>query len=170
MSIRVIGAVLIILGTTYLGVKIAAYQNSTICMLEELCGILDYLACELEYRRLPLPELCRSVAGNKKSQIFDFFQRIAEEMDAQICPSVAACTESVLLQKDSLPDTVSILLRRLGNLLGRFDVEGEIVGLHSLRQECENVLEHLRLQKAQKGKSNQTLWICAGVMAAVLMM
>lgn len=170
MEFRIFGALLIVAGFSASGFMISRTQKTGIFLLEELICTLDNLICELEYRRTPLPELCRTVAKNRHSRLNTFFYKVAEEMDSQVNPNVSACVQAALAGHGDLPETVQTILRRLGESLGRFDIEGEILSLQSLRAETAEKLNDMRITQKEKAKTNRTLWVCAGALAAVLMM
>ena len=62
MSIKLIGAALIIAGCDGVGFSMAAAHRREESALRQLIGALDYMGCELQYHLTPLPELCRSAA------------------------------------------------------------------------------------------------------------
>lgn len=170
MIIRLMGACMVIAGCTVCGVITSCNQKKGIETLEELVWVLDSLTCELEYNRTPLPELCRRIAKSRTGMLRTFFIHLADEMDSQIKPSVPSCVGAALQNSPGLPQEVQSLLYQLGDSMGRFDVEGEILSLQALRSAAEQRLDVMRIARKEKGKTNQTLWVCAGVAAAVLMM
>lgn len=170
MTLRLLGAFFIIAGCAVCGVVASNNQKKGISCVEEFISALDMFACELEYHRTPLPELCRSIVADRTGELGRFFALLAEEMDSQIKPNVTACVTATLNRDTDLPREAQHLLRQLGDCLGKFDVEGEILGLQALRANAQQRLESMRTARREKGKTNQTLWICAGVAAAVLMM
>lgn len=169
MIIRLIGASMIIAGCAFCGVITANAQKNEISALEELIRILDSLCCELEYNRSPLPVLCKKIGSNGAGQVAAFFQGVADEMDAQIKPNVKACVHAALNSHTDIPKECRKLLLQLGDSLGRFDLDGELLNIQSVRSSAIQKLEFLHLERKEKGRTNQTLWICAGVAAAVLM-
>ena len=169
MSIRIFGAILIITGCSFLGAMISRREKLVLLQLEEFACVLEKLICELEYRRTPLPELFRSM-DNNTGFLGGIFRRIADEMDTQIKPRVSDCVQAVLCECNDLPNTTQMYLLRMGESMGRFDVEGEIMCIGSLQDELMEKLTTMRHTLKDKTKTNQTLWVCAGVTAAVLMM
>lgn len=170
MTLRLFGAFFVIAGCAVFGIIASNHQRKGIAYIEELISVLDMFACELEYHRTPLPELCRSIGANRVGELGIFFKALAEEIDSQIKPDVTACVTATLNSATDLPREVQQLLRQFGDSLGKFDVEGEILSLQALRTNAQQRLETMRIARREKGKTNQTLWICAGVAAAVLMM
>lgn len=170
MIVRLMGACMVIAGCTICGAIVSANQKKGIETLEKLVSVLDSLVCELEYNRTPLPELCRKLGRSINGILSVYFIHLADEMDSQIKPSVSACVTAALQNTSGMPREAQDLLCRLGDSLGKFDVAGEIRSLQALRSTVVQKLDAMRIIRKERGKTNQTLWVCAGVAAAVLMM
>lgn len=170
MIVRLLGASMVIAGCTVCGAIVSANQKKEIETLENLICVLDLLVCDLEYNRTPLPELCRKLGSSRCGTLSAFFIHLADEMDSQIKPSVSACVIAALQNTSGLTREVQNLLCQLGDSLGVFDVAGEIRSVQALRSVALQKLDAMRIVRKEKGKANQTLWVCAGVAAAVLMM
>ena len=62
--IKILGALLIMIGCGSVGFKMAAgYIREERC-LKQIISTLDYMECELQYRLMALPELCMRAAEN----------------------------------------------------------------------------------------------------------
>lgn len=168
MSIRLAGAILVILGCGSVGFRIAAAYCYEEKILRQLLNALDYMQCELQYRLTPLPDLCRSVGAAAKGKIGEVFARFAEELDAQITPDVSNCMECVLLSCENLPRMSLQALQHLGRSLGRFDLDGQLLGLEATRRTCRESLEELTQDKPLRLRSYKTLGLCAGAALVIL--
>lgn len=169
MTLRYLGALFLVLGCVACGIISSNLQRKQIHSLEELIHILDTLSCELEYKRSAIPELCRQVVSGRSSPVSGFFDKLADEIDAQVSPNIKSCACAVLEKCDDIPLITQKILRLLGDSLGQFDVEGELLCLQNVRSYAFIYLEDLRQNHKEKNKTNQTIWVCAGVLAAVLM-
>ncbi len=169
MSLRILGAFLIIAGCSACGLLAAGQQRKAMACTEELIGALDTLICHLEFHRTPLPQLCKVVA-DEKVFLKEYFSILSDEMDSQLRPHAAACAQEAFACIGDLPWEVRQLMKQFGATIGKFDVDGEIRNLEFLRTTAQEKLIAMRQYRKEKGKTNQTLWICAGVAAAVLMM
>ena len=168
MSIKILGAILVIIGCGGFGWKLAAMHRREERMLREFISILDYMACELQYRMTPLPDLCRQAAAECKVQLRTVFMLLARELEDQIQPNVEQCVNAVLMKVKSLPEKTEEGMVLLGRSLGRFDIEGQLRGFESVRQECRRALESLTRNKDVRLRSYQTLGLCAGAALAIL--
>lgn len=168
MNVKWIGAVFIILSCGGFGFFLSTVHKRDERMLMQLLSALDYMQCELQYRLTPLPDLCRQAGNQCGQEMQRLLIRLAEELESQISPDVAGCMQIVLAQSRILPERTERNLRLLGNSLGRFDLDGQIQGLESLRHYCREDLKTLRKTRDEHMRSCQTLGLCAGAALVIL--
>ncbi len=168
MSIKWFGALLIILSCGGFGFMIAAAHRREETTLRQLIAALDFMECELQFRLPPLPELCRQVATESTGVIRTFFQQLAQELENQISPDVESCINAVLGRARDIPQRTLQSLQLLKQSLGRFDIEGQLLGLEAVRQGCRQKAEALAENRDVRLRSYQTLGLCAGAALAIL--
>lgn len=168
MTIKWIGAILIIIGCGGVGFSIAAAHRAEERQLQILIGALDYMQCELQYRLTPLPELCRQTAAQAGGAVRAVFTVLADELENQISPDVSCCLTAALSKIPDIPKYTQASLRNLGKTLGRFDLDGQLLGLEAVRQECRRNLDSLTANRETRLRSYQTLGLCAGAALAIL--
>lgn len=168
MSIKLIGAVLIITGCGGVGFSMAAAHRRDENALRQLIGALDYMGCELQYHLTPLPELCRGAAGQTSGSIRAVFLTLAQELDNQIAPDANFCMNAAIAKTTKLPGLVKKNLSLLGQSLGHFDLQGQLKGLEFARQQCRRDLDELSKDRDVRLRSYQTLGLCAGSALAIL--
>ena len=61
-------------------------------------------------------------------------------------------------------------LRNLGISLGRFDLPGQLQGIHTARGECQSALDRLCSNRDNRLRSYETLGLCAGAALAILLL
>ena len=170
MTLRIIGIVLIVVSCGGFGFITAAAYRSEIKMLREFVSVLDYMECELQFRRTTLPELCRQASCETKGVIRRLFQSLTKELEAQISPDVEHCVYATLSGMRDIPKRIRQVFILFGASLGKFDVEGQVKGLQSVRMDCRRILEGLQLNQVERIRSYRTLGICAGVAVAILLL
>lgn len=168
MFLKYLGSLLVIVGCGAGGFRIAAKHRLEEQVLRELIRIIDYMECELSFRLTSLPELCRCAVGTNKGTLKKFFSNLANELETQVSPDVDSCVSVVLKKNDNLSETVSEMLKLLGNTLGRFDLQGQLNGFASVKQEAIKHLEQLSEKNKVQLRSYQTLGLCAGATLAVI--
>lgn len=163
-----IGAILIIISCGSVGYAMSAAHRREERSLHQLIGALDFMQCELQYRLTALPDLCRLTAGQCSGALRNLFQILACELEDQISPDVFCCMNAALGKVSDLPKQTADALRTLGRTLGRFDLDGQLMGLENARQNCRQTLEKLNTNRDERLRSYQTLSLCAGAALAII--
>lgn len=169
MDCKWIGALLIIAGCGAFGLGLCARHRMEEETLLKLIRALDYMACELQFRMTPLPDLCRMAGGESGGIVKEVLSRLAIELDAAEDSEVSGCLSRVLHGMGDIPKRTEEKLRLLGNSLGRFDLEGQKSGLDAVRSACRRDLEELNRNRDSRLRSYQTLALCTGAALAILL-
>ena len=103
MSLRIFGAVLIVLGCGGFGAILVRNDRLAEKSLRSLCAGLDFMSSELQYRLTPLPDLCRMAGQELGSGVGAVFSTLAMTLEDQISPDVNACMHAALSRNPSLP-------------------------------------------------------------------
>lgn len=168
MSFKLLGALLVIAGCGGVGFTMAAAYRREEGALRSLIGVLDYMACELQFRLTPLPELCRQAGRECRGPVGQALTTLAQELDSQIAPDADSCMYAAISRTEHLPKGAAEMLQALGTSLGRFDLTGQLQGLAQIRERCRSVLGKMESQRDQRVRGYQTLGICAGAALAIL--
>ena len=168
MTFKIFGAIMVILGCACVGFQKAAAQNREVKMLEHLYAMLEYMQWELQFRRPPLPALCRKVAEQVSGLLHNLFLHLADELERQISPDVESCMHASLCQFSGIPASIQECVKMLSKNLGQFDVEGQVGGIEAVRVACKSMLETLNDNKADRLRSYRILGICAGVAIVII--
>lgn len=168
MSLKMIGAILIVLVCGGLGFAMAAAHRMEVRTLKQLCTVLDFMECEMLYRLTALPELCRCAAQVATGTLKKFLLTLAQEMDSQIAPDVFHCVQAALWRVKGIPTGTAEMLGRLGASLGNFDLDGQLKGLAAVRMESQQMLERLMQNQEARLRGYQTLGLCAGAAVVIL--
>lgn len=168
MVLKVLGALLIVAGCGGYGFVMTAAHRMEEQALRQLLAALDYMQCELQYHMTPLPDLCRQAGQNSKNRIGRLLLSLSEELERNISPDVSSCMDAALQTVPDLPKKATDAFRILGTSLGRFDAQGQIQGLESVRRFCRSELDGLAVNRDSRLRSYQTLGLCTGAALAIL--
>ena len=169
MSLKWIGAILVIAGCGGFGFSLAYNYRKEEKMLRQLLKILEFMECELEYRQSALPQLCLDAAKYGTGCIARVFSLLGEELEMQICPDAVCCMEVAVNKAQGLSQSARQILSLLGRSLGRFDLRGQLSELASVKCSCRELLENLTRNQETRIRNYQTLGLCAGVALAILL-
>ena len=168
MTVKLFGALLVLLSCGGYGFMIAASHRTEVKYLQAYLQALDLMECELQYRLTPLPELCNIGASVSVGTLKQFFCTLGKELNNQISPNVEACIYTVL-SVVKLPRRTTEVIELLGRSLGRFDAEGQLKGLRYVKAETERILAALMDNQDLRLRSYQTLGLCAGAAIVILL-
>lgn len=170
MPIKYIGAILIFASCGTMGfLKSAKHRREERC-LAELIRLLDSMQCELEYRMTPLPIICDNVAKDATGCLHKVFSALSAELQSQTSPDAPTCMNFALSSVKDLPQEVYKALALLGNSLGKFDLNGQINEISSVKQHCMLILQQIRDNLDVRLRSYQTLGLCVGAGLVILLL
>ena len=167
MNLKWIGAALIIASCAFVGFSIAAAYRQEEHQLQQLAAAMDFMVCELRCRMSALPELCAIAGQESKGVIGKLLSDLGTNLDAQSAADVKGCLALAAATGQFSPRALQAV-NLLGSSLGRFDLEGQLEGLESVRNYCRSQLEIMANGREARLRSHQTLGICAGAALAIL--
>lgn len=168
MTIKLIGAVIIVLACGWTGFSAAmSFRREERC-LEQLEQAVQMMGADLEHELSPLPVLCKRASQWVKGPIAQVFTALEQELTQQVAPDAAICMAAAIEKTPGLPGKAREGLIRLGTGLGRFDLPGQIRGLQVVEAFCRDNLEQMRMGRDQRLRGYQTLGLCAGAALAIL--
>ena len=170
MNIRLLGAVLLIVGSSGIGCSITAAYRREIRILRQLDSLIESIICDLQYRLTPLPLLFRNEAKNLDGLLRPLFLSFSEELEAQISPSVVCCLDAALQKHPSLPSKSRKILLEMGKSLGRFDLHGQLRSLGFAQAACQKELLILDSKHATYTRCCQACCLCVGAVIALLLL
>ena len=168
MGYRWIGAALLVAGCGGVGFRMASVEGKALKELRWLIRVLSYMENELRYRLTPLPQLCAGAGKCAGGEIGTVFSRLASELESQISPDAACCMTASLSACPRLSPQAEEVLTSLGNVLGHFDLSGQLNGLEAVRQDCQRMAEDLERDRPQRLRTYRTLGLCAGAALVIL--
>lgn len=169
MTIRIIGAVLVVLGCAGFGVSTAVNFRREEQILKHLLQALEFMECELQYRLSSLPELCIGAAENAGGIVSKILLRFSDELTTRRYNDPAVCMDKLLAEFSAAPNSAKKILRQFGKSVGKFDLEGQLKGLKFVKTQCMDMLSSFSKDADVRIRNYQTLGLCAGVALAILL-
>ena len=162
------GAVLLIAGCFGFGFSLSAEQRREIRMLRQLICAIQEMEWELKYHLTELPELC-SIAGDRVGgPVKEIFMKLSDKLSRNEITDISGSVNS-LINGLELPRRIRQNVRSLGFSLGRFDVEGQLDGLQSVREQCKKDLNEIESGSRMRQRNYQTLALCAGAALSIIL-
>ena len=166
--VRMIGAGILVVGCGSFGCLLGYHYRREEQMLRWLLAALQEMEWELKYRITPLPDLCRVAAEASGGKLRELFLTLERELRSYSVSEISGCMNG-LLQKSELPSRCRYCLKNLGSSLGRYDLEGQILGIQSVCSQCRQYLIQLQENRSDRLRSYQTLALCAGSGLAIIL-
>ena len=170
MSIKLLGALCVVIAGGGFGFSMAAGHQQSEKTLQQLLRGIEFMISELEYRLTPLPQLCRMAAKEAGGQVGKILLALALTLEQQQISNVTMCMDSVVERFPRLPVRTERNMLQLGRSLGRFALEGQVAGLRSCVALCQRDLQSLSVDRDVRLRSYRTLGLCGGIALAILLL
>lgn len=168
MSIKWIGAILILTASCGFGLHIASGYRVTVQTLNNMVRTLDYMECALQYQLTPLPLLCEQAGKSVCGKVRRIYMVLSAELRAETHEDANAAMTKALMKQTDLSVREKQLFCLLGNSLGCFDLPGQIKGLQQIRDLCMEELTKMKANQELRLRNYQTLGLCAGAALVIL--
>lgn len=165
---RWIGASIVVICCGYFGFSMAIAHRKDEKMLRQIVRAIDFMEYELQYRLTPLPQLLLQAANETNGFVSVVLSKLAGELNDQVSPEVQCCMDAVLLKQKAISRCAREVFHTLGKSLGRFDLQGQLMELDSVRSMCQRYLSALETDRDVRLRSYKTLGLCAGATLAIL--
>lgn len=166
--IKLFGAIFTIVGCCGVGLAMGRNHARATRSLEQLAKSLEWMAWELNCRMPPLAQLCRRTGQNSTGEVARVFEQLSTELDAQLTPDVSACMAAALEAVPRVPAITAEHFMNLGQVLGQFDLDGQVASLEAAASLCKRDLEALGRNQQLRLRNYQTLGLCLGVALVIL--
>lgn len=166
--IRFLGCVLVAAGGGYWGVRAAAQQRREEEDLRKLLLALELLERELSLRMTPMPRLLGQLSLRCPAPAGAFFGSCAERMN-QGTPLSVVWREEVD-QVPGLDEESRALLYPLGQVLGRYEAEGQGEAIAGVRRELELLCRRRGEESRRLGRVYRALGLTGGAFLVILLL
>lgn len=168
MVIKIIGATCIFCACAGFGYYLAWQHQSDIRMLRQILLVLEYMECELQDRRTPLPVLCYKCAEDTTGTVADVFRDLAVSLESKLLVDPDTCMKMILSKRHSIPHNTQSVLKMLGMQLGKFDLGGQVRCLESIKSTCTRLLQKLSNETQLDERRYKTLGLCVGAALIII--
>lgn len=169
MTVKLVGACLVLLGCSSFGFLIVGNAVGEIYALRNFICAIDYMICDLQYKSTQLPTLCKNVATATKGTVSRLFRLLSHELEASQSLDVTVGMKAALSHCQDLPTKTFRLAESLGQRLGVFDLDGQVRILETVRQEAVLTLNACEEGHDARSRSCRTIAVCAGAAIVILL-
>lgn len=169
--LRLAGALLLAGGMAALGFAATGRLRRRVNTLTALAGALELMTRELSFRLTPMPELLEHLAGKAAPPVDLLFLHCREGLkDLGEVSLGQIWREGLRLAPLGLGQQDLEVLDGLGDVLGRYDGEGQLAALEQVRGELERILAGAREERDRLGRVYQAVGAAAGAALVILLL
>lgn len=170
--LKLAGAVLLMLGAAGLGFGAVGQLRARVDSLRALIGALEQMERELTFRLTPMPELMERTARQAREPARYLFAHCRDHLWELGEKSFGALwREALAVEPDLLlEDREREVLTELGDVLGRYDAEGQRKSLQRAAAELVRCLRQAEEDRERLGRVYTALGLGSGAMLVILLL
>lgn len=167
--LRLAGALLVAGGMSALGFLAAGELGKRVRALQALLGALELMERELSFCLTPMPELLEGLAKRASPPADGLFAHCREGLVDLGKTSLGALWREGLAALP-LKEGDRLSLESLGEVLGRYDGEGQRAALSQAQAALDRALTEARAERTRLGRVYRVTGTAAGAALAVLLL
>lgn len=170
MNFRLIGALILCIGSSYLGFSAAGTVRRRGRLLQNLKLSLEMMRCEVSYTLTPIGKICDILAKSAEGEVRTLYIRLAKVFSAPYPEQDNWAEELVHSTLRGIPEEPANAMIELLTSFGRFGVKEQLRLIDLTAEKVTAALEQTESEKKQRCKCYQTLGICTGLAIAILVL
>lgn len=167
--LKMLGAVLVVLGTGSLGVGAIGRMKREVQMLRAFITALEGMEREISFQLTPMPALFWGLATRNEEPLSGFFATLSRAVE-DLGEHDLSQRWKEGLRALPLSQRTQELLGELGDVLGRYDAESQCHAIAHTREELATSLQKLEGEGVQKRKLYVTLALTVGALLVILLL
>lgn len=168
LAVKIMGAVLIIIGTSAFGIYKGYLYNKRLLNLYEIKKAFLYVQGEIRYMNTPMVETLEGASHQIRGDCRKFFARTASELQAGGQRGLKQVWDDAVskeMEGEALEREAVEVLREMGGQLGCLDRQAQEKAIDYFLSKWEFLIEKRRREKNEKLK----LYYVCGIMCGLLM-
>ena len=169
--LKVVGSCIVILTAAYIGAGITGILRRRVTVLREFQTALELMEREMSYAGTAMPELLDLLADRIEAPVGGFFRRCGEKLDCLDRYGFGTVWRGELAGSELLlKGEEREVIGHLGDVLGRYDGEGQCAAIARVRLELADLQRRVEEERQRLGRVYQTVSVGAGVMLVILLL
>lgn len=158
---------MIVFASVQIGRVIASRYTNRYQELKECKVALSMLQNQMEYTMKPVSEIFQEIGKKVKHPIAMLFQKAALYMGEN--SAAQAWEHSIEEVGTNLSKEDKAILKDLGNVLGKTDLEGQVKGMQLVQAFLDNQIQDALVEQKKNGKLYKTLGVVGGITIVILL-
>ena len=168
LGIKLVLYGLILAVSSFIGITIAQKYNNRVKNLREMKKALNHFKTKIKFTYEPIPEILEemieSVTGESK-QIFISALEKMENKNAGEAWNEAIEASNVMLEQEDKD-----ILKNLGKLLGKTDIEGQLSEIELTSSFLDSQIKKAEQERERNGKLYKTLGVITGIGIVIVLL
>lgn len=166
-TIKIILLTIIFILSIMIGMMLSSKYRNRVKELKEMKTALSIMKTKIQYTYEPIPEIFDELGQTQNKAISELFKEAKSNMQKK---SVAqAWEESINNTQTSLKEEDKQVLKGLGKLLGKTDVEGQLSQISLTDQFLDTQIEKAEKEKEKNEKLYKTLGFVMGCTIVIIL-
>lgn len=165
--IKIILLVLLFCSSTTIGLLIASKYNNRVKQLKEIKKGLNILETKIKFTAEPLPEVFHELGQSMEGIVGAIFQMASNKMNIQ--NATQSWEEALQENKTSLLKEDIDLLKGMGKLLGKTDLEGQISEIELTKTFLDTQIKRAEKECEKNEKLYKTLGLVGGTALVIIL-
>lgn len=173
MLFKILGSIIVILSSTFLGFALANECKNRPLQLRELHGLLQMFENQISYLSDVISEAFERIGRVSKSAVSVFFIRTVELLREDKTLNASQAWEKAVnenIKKTSLNQEDKDILLAFGKLLGSSELEGQIKNIRLTMTQLKLQEEKAETNRAKNEKMYKSLGILGGIAVVIVLL
>ena len=162
--IKIIGILCLFVGFCGVSVEKIKEEKEKIKALEEIRNFVEYLIKEIEYSRIPIPDICKEYSGRSKGRFSTFLERVCFKFENHKGRSFEEIWDRETKDYSGWKEE-KICLENLGKCFGFTNIGHQLSTIERYLREMEKRILH----NEKNFQDNKKLILYFGVMSGLLL-
>ncbi|MBQ8591341.1 MAG: stage III sporulation protein AB [Lachnospiraceae bacterium] len=171
--LKITGAILLVLGTTGVGISFASDMKKRLYHIRYLYHIFSLLLSEIGYAKASIEEACRTVSDKVQRPYRQFLEQIYEKMKANTGEAFAELWKHAMqahLSELPLKKADWKILEEFADYTGYMDIDLQKQVITYKLQDLEKLILQIEEETAKQSKLYLTLGFMSGVFLTIVLL
>lgn len=154
--------------STIIGITISKMYENRVKELREFKSILNIIKTKIKFTYEPLAEIFKQIAKDSTTNIEKIFGKMVNQIQYR---QVREAWENCIQEADiSIKQEDKDILKKLGQLLGQTDVEGQVSEIEVTQNFLDMQIKKAEEEKNKNQKMYKTLGIVIGLVFVIILL
>ena len=167
LMIKYIILIMLLFCSSYIGILISKKYQSRVSELKEMKSFLTIFSTKIKLTYEPIPKIFEELGSKENSNISYIFKTASEKM--RDLPAGEAWIKSLENQNTNLKKEDIEVLKKLSNLLGKVDLEGQVSEIELVDSFLDKQIEAAEEESKKNQKMYKTLGVTVGLAMVIVL-